>query len=375
MIEIQFLESIENLKRNVSQSQGWMPSTEQATSITACLRQGRLFYEAARSAPLEIRPLELYYGTAAYAKGLVLSINRARLDSLAQSHGVRDCSPANARLADVSVSIGQRGTFQAFNDCAAELNVVKVMRMSSEFTHFKFPCAKSADLAQKQLTLKEILSRLPSVDKLYCATFEGPSNSDLVEFFAPAVDSAWTIRVHDSSACESLDGLNELIGRLRDRMPFLRGWSFSQCANAWGKSSVLFLNAPPLADELAPGSIRQNLNDFEATTRPAANSYFHDVNNHVGTLISSALGFQPYYVQPVGQSYLSEQALTFVALHLLSSLVRYRPDTWMHALSRSASGGRAADDAMLAMLDGFMTNVQTAFPRFVASVISPDLHF
>ncbi|MGF6634857.1 hypothetical protein OKW39_002008 [Paraburkholderia sp. MM6662-R1] len=213
------------------------------------------------------------------------------------------------------------------------------------------------------------------MDKLYCATFERPSNSDLIEFFAPVVDFAWTIRVHDSRACESLDGLTELIGRLRDRMPFLQGWSFSQCNNAWGKSSVIFRNAPPLAVELAPGSIRQNLNDFEATIRPATDSYFHDINNHVATLINSAPGFQPYYVQPVGQSYLSEQALTFLALHLLSSLVRYRPDTWMHALSRSALGARAADDAMLALLEGFMTNVQAGFPRFVANVISPDCIF
>ncbi len=102
MIEIQFLESIDNLKRNAAQSQGWTPNTEQATSIAACLRQGRLFYDAAKSAPLDIRPLELHYGSAAYAKALVLSINRSRFNALTQSHGYRaraptyECSPGTS---------------------------------------------------------------------------------------------------------------------------------------------------------------------------------------------------------------------------------------------------------------------------------------
>lgn len=48
-------------------------------------------------------------------------------------------------------------------------------------------------------------------------------------------------------------------------------------------------------------------------------------------------------MQPPGGQYIALQALQFLAVHLLSSLVRYRPATWMHALSRSANNGRAAD--------------------------------
>jgi len=113
MIEIQYLESTENLKKNINASQGWTPSTGQADAIAACLRQGRLFYEAAMRAPLEIRPLELYYGTSAYAKALVLAKNRQqRLNTLQQSHGVKGRSAHDARLGQYSPNATHRQVCQ-----------------------------------------------------------------------------------------------------------------------------------------------------------------------------------------------------------------------------------------------------------------------
>lgn len=41
-----------------------------------------IFFEAAKRAPLEIRPLELYYGTSAYAKALVLATDRNRRSTI-----------------------------------------------------------------------------------------------------------------------------------------------------------------------------------------------------------------------------------------------------------------------------------------------------
>ncbi|WP_143809078.1 YaaC family protein [Paraburkholderia susongensis] len=138
MIEIQYLESTENLKKNIRASPGWMPNARQAEAIAACLRQGRLFYEAATRAPLEIRPLELYYGTSAYAKALILSTNRrATLDTLQQSHGITDTSPHNARLGDLTVQIARRGTFHEFNDCVAKLNRIQPLSLDQQTT----PCS------------------------------------------------------------------------------------------------------------------------------------------------------------------------------------------------------------------------------------------
>ena len=57
-----FLESVTNLKPLIKENLGREPSTHVAREVASCLQQGRLFFEAARSAPLEIRPLQLFYG-------------------------------------------------------------------------------------------------------------------------------------------------------------------------------------------------------------------------------------------------------------------------------------------------------------------------
>jgi len=65
---IRFLESVTHLKALLRARSGRTPLTSVAHEISACLQQGRLFYEAAADAPLEIRPLLLYYGFVAFAK-------------------------------------------------------------------------------------------------------------------------------------------------------------------------------------------------------------------------------------------------------------------------------------------------------------------
>jgi hypothetical protein len=54
-----FLESTDNVRPLIKKLTGREPSAAIARDITACLQQGRLFYEAAADAPLEIRPLQL----------------------------------------------------------------------------------------------------------------------------------------------------------------------------------------------------------------------------------------------------------------------------------------------------------------------------
>ena len=66
-----FLESGENLKPLIRMSFGREPSTALAREISACLQQGRLLYEAAGSLPLEIRPLQQFYGMVGFAKALI----------------------------------------------------------------------------------------------------------------------------------------------------------------------------------------------------------------------------------------------------------------------------------------------------------------
>lgn len=375
MIEIQYLESTENLKKNINASQGWTPNAGQADAIAACLRQGRLFYEAAARAPLEIRPLELYYGTSAYAKALVLATNRRqRLNTLQQSHGVKDRSAHDARLGQLTVAIEQRGTFQEFNECVRILNRVEPISLDGTRPQFTYECADSANLNGLTLSLKDIFSRLPGLDALYRATFDERENIDFVQVAGPEEAAGWTVRVASKPWGGSLERCVELIADSRNRMPFLRRWTFSD-AGSIGGPSLTFRNAEPLEDELEPNAIQTHPWGFTANPPPFAR-YFRNIETTIGPLIGTpGLASGGYYMQPIEGHCLAFQSLQFLALHLLSSLVRYRPATWMHALSRSANNGRAADDAMLALIESFMDKVQTSMPMFVAEIISPGVTF
>ena len=116
-----FLESSENLKPLVHARVGRTPSTSIAREIAACLQQGRQFYEAATSSPLEIRPLQLFYGMVGFAKALVVARRLSSLSTLRHAHGLSDISAANCRIAELRVKIGEAGTFQEFNDVVADL--------------------------------------------------------------------------------------------------------------------------------------------------------------------------------------------------------------------------------------------------------------
>ena len=83
--KLKFLESTTNLKAVIKQSTGRSPSTEIARDIAACLQQGRIFFEIASAAPLQVQPLQLYYGVVGFAKAIILARNVQSIATVAQS--------------------------------------------------------------------------------------------------------------------------------------------------------------------------------------------------------------------------------------------------------------------------------------------------
>jgi YaaC-like Protein len=104
-----FLESTENLKPLVKKRFGREPSSSIAREIGACLLQGRLFYEAAASSPLEIRPLQQFYGMVGFAKALIVSSSLNSLATLRPAHGLTDISAGNSRISDLRLRIERTG--------------------------------------------------------------------------------------------------------------------------------------------------------------------------------------------------------------------------------------------------------------------------
>lgn len=85
--KLKFLERTTNLKAVIKQRTGKLPPTEIARDIAACLQQGRLFFEIADSASLQVQPLRIYYGIVGFAKAIILARNVQSIATIAQSQG------------------------------------------------------------------------------------------------------------------------------------------------------------------------------------------------------------------------------------------------------------------------------------------------
>lgn len=368
--QLNYLESTANLKIAVQQSQMWRPSTAQAHEICACLRQARLFLNSASQAPLEIRPLELYYGVAAYAKALVLSTKRnTRLSTLAQSHGVKDTSSSDSRLESLRGKIEGRGTFVEFNDFVAPRNQIRFDRADrSAFTQ-AIPTASSANLAGLSMTMLDLLGRIPNLGELfYATTGRGPLARrawfDIIQEAHPP-----TINVEIQEKFRTFDQFVQLATLLREEHPILRHWAISRAyLGGTSHSAISFADLPPDSNEYSPDHWKFHTNMFEYKQEISVQSGLRAAVRIDGGL--AATRQRDYYlVSPLEGNSIHSHSLQFLALHLLSSLARYRPSVWMHALSRTAIAERPADDHLLALLEKFLMWAPSNFQTLVCETL------
>jgi hypothetical protein len=370
--QCKFLESTENLRPLVKRRFGRVPSSSRAREIAACLQQGRLFYEAAASSPLEIRPLQQFYGMVGFAKALIVA---KRLDSLATlrpAHGLTDVSSGNSRIAELKLRIELSGTFQEFNDVIAPLTRLQLSDMVNKSRAIYFASAHSELLQGIDLSLQEILSRIPRLEFLYRQTFGEQALTDTVNLEAGSQETDFRIRVDDQEMFANRESLKQIVLRWRERFPFLKKWRLHSAQYAWGNSLIYFRNVSALnVDEFSEEYLKEQNGTFQE------HAFAGDVNER----FSLEDGFCPvaggysgsvYAIAPVRGLHISEFSLQYLALFLLSSLMRYRPQTWTHAISRSVVPGEPADDKSLSLIERFLNLNQTEIPGFVVRILNPN---
>ncbi|MGB9235307.1 MAG: YaaC family protein [Terriglobales bacterium] len=366
-----FLESTENLKPLVKQRFGREPSSSIAREIAACLQQGRLFYEAASTSPLEIRPLQQFYGMVGFAKALIVASRLSSLATLRPTHGIKDISAGNARIAELKLQIERSGRFQEFNDVVAPLTRLGLVDMVNKSRAIYFPSATSEVLQGIELSLREILSRIPRLESLYRQTFGEEASTDLISLETGSQEADFRIRVDDQELFADRESLRRMVLRWRERFPFLRTWRLHSAQYAWGNSLIYFRNVRNLdIDEFSKAYLREQNGAFQELALAG------DINEP----FSLKDGFCPvaggysgiiYAIAPVRDLYFSEFSMHYLALFLLSSLMRYRPQTWTHAISRSVVAGEPADDRALSLIERFLRLNETEIPEFVVQILNP----
>lgn len=375
--QLRFLESVENIKSLAQQRTGRAMATTRAREITACVQQGRQFFEAAENSPLEIRPLVQFYGMVGFAKALVLNQRSCGLSTLTKGHGLKDISAPLARLGQLKARVESHGTFVEFNDEVCRLNRACYFGPDAHPLSIPIPTSESAAFIGFELTLKDILARIPTLAKLYRYTYsEPPATESLDQLNFRECGDYFTIRLVDPELLSTRDSLRDIVGRWRARFPYLAQWRVTEAVRAWGESYITLANlrsafADDLGDEALPET---ETNRFEAldvirSQQNAERIQLAEALYGVGGGYSDSAAFA---IAPLSGRYMSEFSLSYVGLFLLSSLVRYRPDTWAHAVSGSSFQDRPVDDQALALVRAFLDTNHSAVPKLVIRVLNPN---
>jgi len=264
--KVRFLESTSNLKPLLKSATGRCPAGGLLREVSACLQQGRLYYESASTAALEIKPLLLYYGFLAFARGIVLARGRRRLSTLARGHGLKDKPHDRGRIADTTVAIHRSGTFTEFNDVVRHFSRLCHSTKGGQPLSFVVPASAANELAGSEWTLNDLLSRLPDVRDLYAATFRQESKLLPVRILAPSEWHSWhTLLIEEQVKCEGLPQLSILVGRWRERFPWLRQWRFESAYLGWNQVTVRFASLvnDGHVDEFSEAHVRANNGEHE----------------------------------------------------------------------------------------------------------------
>jgi YaaC-like Protein len=372
----------ESQKRNLSKirphslikwSTGRKPSASIAREISVCIQQGRLYFEAANAAPIQIKPLLIYYGVVGFAQAVIVAVSNSSLATLARAHGLTNISPLKGGVESLTLRFEKSGTFQEFNNAIAPLGRIAYYDNYMPKWYQK-PFDSASGLTGKDISIREILARIPRLAGRFKQTFGSPAKmTGIMWHFGTPNTGRCELRIDDPELYTDRTSLAAAVQRWRADYPFLDRWRFVEATHAWGNAILTFDNAPASdEDDTAVANLVQASNNGFVNARfmMGASNVFVSAEDILpplsGGYVRSA---DTYVLQPVAGVRLSEYSLQFLGCFLLSSLVRYRPQIWQNAISRSATQDKSADDRSLSLIEQFLDEVLNGFPNMVVHVI------
>jgi YaaC-like Protein len=369
--EIKFIESATNVRQLIQKSTGRALNAGAAREIAICIQQGRLYFEAAAGAPIQIKPLLIYYGIVSFAQAIIVARTGNSLSTLKRAHGLTDTTQPNASVESLQLRVESNGTFQEFNDTIAPLGRIWYYDEHSMPQWYEKPFDPVDVLSNRHITICDILARTPGLSNEFSQTFESPAKTIQISLFFQTA-GACQLRIDDPIVFADRANLVTSVRRLRTEYPFLAQWRFAEATHAWGNSVIFFDNTTVEAtDDLSAenlieanvGSIRRNPNiDGSQQLIPAEQILPPLSGGYVGLAGTNAM-------QPINGARLNEYSLQFLGSFLLSSLVRYRPQIWQHAISRSFTAQSPADDRSLSIIEKFLNGVLSDFPSMVVRIV------
>ncbi len=375
--QLKFLESTENLKSILSMNSGRSVSHRLCSNIVVCLEQGRSFFEIAGQSPLEIRPLIVFYGMMGFARAVTMARTLKNIETLPQRHGLQDVSPKVATLDSLVLKVTASGTFDAMNDSVVNLEKF-IVHIGSEVSYVRSSTAQSQTFHNSTFTLRDILSRIYSIREHYLDTFN--ENAKVVgcsHFSGSIVESHkfLSFDVFTEGVFKSKEDLFRVVRDLRGRFAFLKNWGFERASWAGGFTSIKFTNKkyagknPVDSSDVMPEVISENSFGYTAQ-HYGTPVYDDDILSKTHPIAGGISGnMDTHIIESFNGIFLSELALFYMGMFLLSSLVRYRPDIWSNALSRRAVSNNPVDDKALSLIEHFIEISLSIFPQHVVAIL------
>lgn len=333
--------------------------------IKACLQQGRSFFEIAEVSPLEIKPLQLYYGMVGFGRALSMSKSLNRQATLPPSHGLKDCSEPLSLLENHKLKIQKTGTFQVLNDNANSLEYA-FYHVENQTNLVKVQKCDSRDLEGKIIDLKEIWARTLDMEKLFEDTFnEKQKVFSCSHFSKNYLNPVFSFNIYYFPIKKERATLKEHVQALRESFPFLKNWRLDS-ASWFGHEPTFIFSASFLEefDEFSRENLIEESDRFAASYRKESDDAHTKFSDNIYPLSGSLHG-NTCIIEPFEGFQLSELSLYYLGMFILSSLVRYRPNIWSNALSGRPGPTGKVDDKCLAVIEKFLTLSETRFPTMI----------
>lgn len=344
-----FLESPHNLKKHLAKHRGLSPTDEQAKSVCACLHQAREFLRIARRVDMAIRPVVTYYGMNSMAKALVVASGRVpSLEELKPGHGLSAPTRFGQPLSEEVVSVWKTpaNLFQHLVDALATRSSLRIPVRGGGALNVRCSTSTSAEVGGLTASLKELLARIPGLGNFFSATFGEAPLLTRARYLA----SEWAPDTYQVSLIvKDIDEDSERSGQMYGIHPLLKRWRLMDRRG----SELVFENLDP--------DIAERPRDQEGQLRVLIPI------EDIAIPVSAGPDGEGVIVGSLHGVSLATPILLYLTAFLLSSIARYRPDTWagVAGLDRTER-----DSGIRAILEDFYELVLSRFPIIILSSLA-----
>jgi hypothetical protein len=349
--QLSLYESTDLVMRFYHERHGSAPSDEKKHAVAAYMAQGRQYFQSARDASDLVKPLLLFYGANALAKCVILFLNPAPdATDLKPSHGLSQNRWEDELRKGLASLLGIRakvtdGTFSELVSCTrgTERLHIPVESPHPEYYPDHEAVAKVGIGAFPQktvLTLRDILSRMPGLARVYERTLNLPAN-----YYRAFV------RMHPYHG--EYSSTTFMVQRTRFGLP-----DWPSLSSSLNLSSAFSMTA-----EI-----------FHETTEDRENIEFSlkdvDPKGTVGqwpSVLADEHGAL-YVIRPIAQGgAISSLCLLYVASFFTGTLVRYHAPTWLSLVSKGVG------DSSFPLLKAAVTRVEREYPYYILAELEDQL--